>query len=156
MLNKRSRVRGIGLLEIMLSLAIIALIIVMAARYFSVAQQQQKITQTMTMITTLIQEGRTYGAGSASPCDTFNTRLNPMLATAGLIPVGYGIEKPGPWGIVAIKGRASGGDLCQNFQIEIEGVPPAAFKIISDNIMNNQGSGSGLVDSVCGSGGVGC
>jgi type II secretory pathway pseudopilin PulG len=154
MLNRRSRVRGIGLLEIMLSLAIIALIIIMATRYFSVAQQQQKITQTMNMVTTLLQVARTYGAGVSSfPCDYMTSTLE----NAELISKGYGTTRPGPWGTVQLKGRASpNSELCGNIQVEIVGVPKEAFTIISENIMNNQGPGPGLVESVCGSGGVGC
>lgn len=45
-----SKLRGIGLLELMLSLAIIAILLVMATRYFSSASRSQKSEDTIQLI----------------------------------------------------------------------------------------------------------
>jgi Tfp pilus assembly protein PilE len=146
MFNRHSR--GIGLLELMLSIGIIALVIIMATRYFSVVREQQKISQTMTMVTTLLQAGRTYVTGVHPTC---TATLNSLLAEAGLIPKDYGEGKPGPWGSVTITASASG-DLCQNFEIKLGGVPAGMrttmCQMLTTNIMGNQTEGSGKVNHV--------
>lgn len=49
-LNKANTQRGIGLLELMLSLAIIAVLLVMATRYFIVTSRSQQVNQASTQI----------------------------------------------------------------------------------------------------------
>jgi type II secretory pathway pseudopilin PulG len=47
--SSRNKTRGIGLLELMLSLAIIAILLVMATRYFLVANESQKINNAVSI-----------------------------------------------------------------------------------------------------------
>lgn len=54
-LKKFSKQRGISLLEVMLSLAIIAIILVMATRYFFVANQNSKVNAAQVEISSVIQ-----------------------------------------------------------------------------------------------------
>lgn len=55
-----SKLRGIGLLELMLSLAIIAILLVMATRYFGMASKSQKIDDSIQMIGELESAVNTY------------------------------------------------------------------------------------------------
>jgi type II secretory pathway pseudopilin PulG len=49
-MKSRNKSRGIGLLELMLSLSIIAVLLVMATRYFMVANEEQKINNAISQI----------------------------------------------------------------------------------------------------------
>ncbi len=49
-LNSRRGQRGIGLLELMLSLAIISVLLVMATRYYKAADQGQKISNAISLV----------------------------------------------------------------------------------------------------------
>ena len=61
---KRSGQRGISLLEVMLSLSIIAIILVMATRYFRTANQSQQITNAVSMISGIVTAETQYAASN--------------------------------------------------------------------------------------------
>jgi prepilin-type N-terminal cleavage/methylation domain-containing protein len=66
----RFKQKGIGLLELMLALAIIAILIVMVTRYFGKASQSQKLTVTASQIAELYQalhHWKTSGVTSVPP-----------------------------------------------------------------------------------------
>ncbi|MFU8797520.1 MAG: type II secretion system protein [Gammaproteobacteria bacterium] len=105
MINRHYQ-QGIGLLELMLSLAIIALIMIMATRYYSVVQQQQKITQALQISAATLQAAHTWGAGQ-SEFPTKPDELQMALVKAGLLPESY---LTNPWGgQLELKGRETNG-----------------------------------------------
>ena len=50
----RSKQRGISLLEVLLSLSVIAIILVMATRYYRSAQQSQQVSNAVSMISGIV------------------------------------------------------------------------------------------------------
>lgn len=61
MLKRVNRERGIGLLELMLSLSIIAILLIMAVRYFMVANESQKINNAISEINGIAGGAANYG-----------------------------------------------------------------------------------------------
>lgn len=55
--------RGIGLLELMLSLAIIAILLVMATRYYVITSRSQQANQAVEFVNAMISAARNYSAG---------------------------------------------------------------------------------------------
>jgi type II secretory pathway pseudopilin PulG len=67
--------KGIGLLELMLSLAIIAILIIMVTRYFSPASQSQQTNDTVDMIQAIATAGQRWLLTN----DTYSTGPNQVL-----------------------------------------------------------------------------
>lgn len=73
--------KGISLLEVMLSLSIIAIILVMATRYFFSANTTQKINQEVVQMGSLnsaIEKWKTTNSPSTYPTDLTWTMVSPM------------------------------------------------------------------------------
>ncbi|MBI5447772.1 MAG: type II secretion system protein [Gammaproteobacteria bacterium] len=110
--------RGIGLLELMLSLAIIAILLVMATRYFGSARQGQQVAQAISMVQAISAASQNY----------FVANSNSMAGVSAILASGnsYLVNPPknGPWGgsvkVSADSGNASAVD------ITIPNVPDAA------------------------------
>ncbi|HEV2613699.1 MAG TPA: type 4 pilus major pilin [Gammaproteobacteria bacterium] len=121
MLKQLKRERGIGLLELMLSLSIIAILLVMATRYFMVANESQKLNNAVSevngiaggaanydlsypgyagMTMTKLIDGR-FVPGSLGGSDTNGTGANPW---------GGNLEVPTP-------------TAGQGFVVKVTGVP---------------------------------
>lgn len=50
LIRRQASQKGIGLLELMLSLAIIAILLIMATRYFNSARSSQKVNETVNLV----------------------------------------------------------------------------------------------------------
>ncbi len=73
-LNQRlSLQRGISLLEVMLSLSIIAIILVMATRYFFTASDSQRINQAKAEVATVLSAVSTYGHNHGNNFETLTS-----------------------------------------------------------------------------------
>jgi len=72
--RSQSKQRGIGLLELMLSLSIIAILLVMATRYFVIANENQKINNALSMVNGY--------AGGAAQYATVNHSYSAMTTKA--------------------------------------------------------------------------
>jgi prepilin-type N-terminal cleavage/methylation domain-containing protein len=88
--------RGISLLEVMLSLAIIAVVLVMATRYFGIATISSKVNQATSMISE-IRQG--YARYVMDTNDSVGGTLE-TLAKGGYITkeTGAGAKDGNPWG----------------------------------------------------------
>jgi len=136
----RNNCRGIGLLELMLSLAIIASVLLMATRYFIQASAANKVTETTQIIGTLVKAS--FQWLEAEP-NFKNLDLN-KLVEAKLLPEDWQNKKDS-WG-EAIKISPYGGSHdFQTIEIVISGAPKTACENISD-IMGKQGMGT---EQVC-------
>ena len=67
--NKRIQQRGVGLLELMLSLALISGIVMLATRYYGSAQRSNLVSQTASEITDVINAANSY-LGANNEWDT--------------------------------------------------------------------------------------
>ena len=85
--------RGISLLEVMLSLSIIAIILVMATRYFFTASQSQDNNQFMSQIATLQAQIGSWHAGRASYSGLAIGQVAPTTS-----PAWDGTALSNPWG----------------------------------------------------------
>jgi len=134
MLSKRAR--GIGLLELMLSIAIIALIIIMSTRYFTVAQQQQKITRALQMSTTVLQAAHTWAVGQTT-FPTESEALIKALVAAQLLPSSY-LNFQDPWGgFFDVKGKAvAGAPTGSTLGIIMEGAPEGVRGVLQKQLCN--------------------
>lgn len=76
--KSRKSNKGIGLLELMLALVIIAILTISAMRYYTVAEQSQNVTKTIDMIQVIKSAGRrwllTHENFTANPLQDFVDR----------------------------------------------------------------------------------
>jgi Tfp pilus assembly protein PilW len=91
-----ANIRGIGLLELMLSLAVVALVMVMATRYFIVVREQQRVTQALQMAATTQRAAHTWGIRNPG-FPTGGQKLIEELVKAQLLPASY-LAYRHPWG----------------------------------------------------------
>ncbi len=86
----RSKQRGISLLEVLLSLSVIAIILVMATRYYRSAQQSQQVSNAVSMISGIVTAETQYKAANNNTFVDLAT-----LVTKGYLPPNFGTD---PWG----------------------------------------------------------
>lgn len=130
MLYVRNKQRGIGLLELMLSLAIIAAIILMATRYFTQASEASKVTQSTEIIATLINASYKWVEGQPN----FSDISIQKLVDDKILPPDWANKKD-PWGkLLTLKPHGNNNQI----RIIMDGAPLSACNSIND-IMINQG-----------------
>lgn len=94
------KLRGIGLLELMLSLLIIAALIFLVTRYFTTTSENLKVSQAEEMINTLASASYHFLEGQPN----FKTVSLTQLSQLGLIPATFLSKNANPWqGSVEVK-----------------------------------------------------
>jgi competence protein ComGC len=119
MLKRVNREKGIGLLELMLSLSIIAILLVMATRYFMVANESQKLNNAVSEVNGIAGGAANYdlsfpGYEGISISTLVNGRFIPG-SLAGPNNDGIGTN---PWG-----GNLSVDLNAPGFRVTVTGVP---------------------------------
>ena len=129
---KNNKSRGIGLLELILSLAIIGSILLMATRYYLQAQEGAKVAQATKMISTLVNASFKWLEAN----DDFNDLKNKnILVDANILPESWR-DKKNPWaGLLEVVGY---GADSQRLKITLGGLSETACENI-DDIMSKQG-----------------
>lgn len=147
--------RGIGLLELMLSLAIIAILLIMATRYFTAANTNQQVNNAVDMFSGVRASVNSYytdnGAGAAMP--NIST-----LVTSGYLPQSYGGSggsgtTANPWGgSIATASASSAG----HFTVSMAGVPSSACTMLNNRLTQtvNTSTSSGESVSACSGGSI--
>lgn len=88
-----AKIVGIGLLELMLSLLIIATIILLTTRYYSTTAENLRVTQAVEMINNISNAGYKWVQGKNNFAGiTINT-----LTDAQFLPVDYSSSTANPW-----------------------------------------------------------
>lgn len=118
--------RGIGLLELMLSLAIIAILLIMATRYYQSASNNQNINQAVDMVNAVKSAVKNY----------MNSNLNStayptvtQLEAAGYLPDNYASSATAnPWNGSICVSKADGPTTCGSqaggsFGVALSGLP---------------------------------
>lgn len=108
--------KGIGLLELMLSLAIIAVLIIMATRYYQSARRSSQLNQAISSVNGVIAGVETWAAGKSG--------ATPIPAITKLISDGYlpqGSDSGFGGGKAEVTGQAA------NFTITLKGLPSVEF-----------------------------
>jgi len=83
LLNKKQR--GIGLLELMLSLAIIAILLIMATRYYGAASRSEKVNEGVALVQNIAAASAQWKAGHAN----YDKITAKALIESGMIPKQY-------------------------------------------------------------------
>jgi type II secretory pathway pseudopilin PulG len=138
---------GIGLLELMLSLAIIAILLVMAIRYYQSASSAQSINQAIDMVNAVkggVKNYLTSNIGSTTIPKVSD------LAAKGYLPNTY--ENPttaNPWGGAIGFGSSTCTDaattMAPTFSICLGGIPSAICTQIKDRIKSTLNNGETAV-----------
>lgn len=137
-ITNRHNQQGIGLLELMLSLAIISVLLVMATRYYKSADQGQKISNSISLINGIAGAGAQYL--NANPDKTFQD-LTPLIADHYL-PDNFKTIKS-PWG-TDIFATGTGGQVTVTFKA----VPGAPCRILKSSLSGTEGTTCGGGDAV--------
>jgi type II secretory pathway pseudopilin PulG len=143
-LNNKYRQRGIGLLELMLSLAIIALLLIMATRYYTTATQSQQVSSAVSMIQGIRAGAHVYYSQGGTPA----TLTMKALMDAGLVPKEFGAVGGSPWQSTMTLAAAADKPPI----LTIPNVPAAACTMLG-NMLKNQMTVS-PVPTACGTTGV--
>ena len=101
LLAKRQRQLGIGLLELMLSLAIIAILLIMATRYYQSASDANKRNQALDMFSATNAAVENYKIDNPGQVTTLTGAAGMVaLIDAGYLPPSYGsnASTANPWG----------------------------------------------------------
>ena len=145
-LINRRRQSGIGLLELMLSLAIIAILLIMATRYYQSASESNKINQAVDMFSAINGAVQNYKLDS----DPLGVNVA-ALTDGGYLPPNYGSGTVNnPWGgsvQVAVSGTT--------VTITMEGVPPSSSPKVTNRVDQtiaraSTGSSLGATDGTLG------
>lgn len=112
--------RGIGLLELMLSLAIIAILLVMATRYFASARQGQEVASAISLIQAVSAASQSYFVANGN---AFTGLSASALKTQNYLPANTNLVNP--WGgTVTVAGGDSSNPTAVT--ITLTNVPGAA------------------------------
>lgn len=147
--SSRNKARGIGLLELMLSLAIIAILLVMAVRYFVATNESQKINNAISMIHGLAGGAANYAiahpAYSGIGIDTLLAGNYVPKAFGGSDGKGAGAN---PWnGNIAVAAATVGG--AAGFTVTMSSVPTSGTVSVCtkiENMLKNSGEGTAACD----------
>lgn len=141
--------RGIGLLELMLSLAIIAILLIMATRYFTSANTNQQVSNATDMFNGVRASVNSYYSdnGPAAQAPTLSG-----LVTAGYLPSSYGGSTSSPWGTAMSIPSATAG----HFSVQMSSVPASACAMLiarlGQTINTASASGESVSPTSCGTG----
>lgn len=148
------RLHGIGLLELMLSLAIIAIMLIMAVRYYQSANTNQSLSQAVDMVNAVTGAAESYTTSNAS----FRTSASPPLPTlsdlvaGGYLPNSYNSGLNSWGGLVCLNTGVDactsvGGALSNNYYyVTLTGIPSNELCTqLSNRLISlaNDGGGSG-------------
>jgi len=148
-MSVKSYQRGIGLLELMLSLSIIAILLVMATRYFMQANEQQKINNAISLFNGVAGGEACYFQASSPP--KYTTAFTDMIG-ANCLPAGIGGSDGAgtgvsPWGGNLIITSISPLTMTMSGISQGNGTIDTCTKLantINNTMSGSNGSGSGV------------
>ncbi len=137
--SSQNKTRGIGLLELMLSLAIIAILLVMATRYFMAANESQKINNAISEIHGIAGGAANYANANPGYKDMSITKLiegNYIPASMG------GTDTKGtganPWnGDLAVAVATAG---TPGFSVSLTAIPTVACGKLANMLQGSEKS----------------
>ncbi len=126
---------GVTLLEVMLVLAIAAMIIIMSVRYYQAANASQQATQALNQMQALLASADALAQGSGSYSQVTSATIAPLLANSG------GLATPWAGGNITITGGAT------SFTVTLPQVPAAVCGLIAGRL---HGDPHYVVSTTCG------
>lgn len=133
------RLKGIGLLELMLSLAIIAILLVMATRYYGITNRSQQVNQSVTEIAAI--EGA-IANWKSNKTDYQNLSLS-ELNRLGLL-ANQDASGVNTWGGTVTVGPNSQ-DNNKTAQITLADIPDWACENLADKLSDNNSNNNAAV-----------
>ncbi len=100
---------GVTLLEIMLVLAIAAMVVVMSIRYYQSASTNQKVAATLNAATAIMAAGENYLSSTGSFTGIVDASITPYMP-GGVMPVS-------PWGGGSLSVTAGGGGATYSINV---------------------------------------
>lgn len=137
-MRKRNKQAGIGLLELMLSLAIIAVLIISATRYYLTARSANSVKDGIELLTAFYSAGESW----LESHDTFTGDMLASFIADNSVPAD---ADKNPWGGVV---TAKQGATPTTLHVEFQGVPQGDCQNLRYKISQKINN----VTAVCGSG----
>ncbi|HEX4046143.1 MAG TPA: hypothetical protein VHZ76_10820 [Gammaproteobacteria bacterium] len=123
-MQKMKRLSGVTLLEVLLVLAIAAMIIVMSVRYYQSASTSQQANTVLAQIQSITAAMDSLAQAGASYSNIFDSTIAPLLPANGLRP---------PWGGTPITVSGKGG----KFTVTIPLMPAGVCSIVKTYLDQN-------------------
>lgn len=131
-MKKFSKILGVTLLEVMLVLAIAAMIILMSVRYYQSASSSQQANSVLQQVQGIVSaaDSLAQGGGSYSSITMNNSTLQPLLPSGAFVT---------PWGeaITVAPGTST------TFTIDIGSVPSGVCPLLYSKLATNNHFSSG-------------
>lgn len=125
----KSSMLGVTLLEIMLVLAIAAMIIVMSIRYYQSAGTSNQANAIMQQIQAITAMGDNYAQTTGSYKDVTQANLTPLLPSSAFTA---------PWGgAITISGNTD-----TSYEVKIASTPGQVCSLIKPRLLNNKQFGT--------------
>lgn len=138
--HSKTKQLGIGLLELMLSLAIISVLLVMATRYYSSARQAQQVNDAISLTEAIIAGSENWVIGK----NNFTAISMTELINGGFLPRGSDRD---PWhGAVSVTQGPSDSQIT----ITMQAIPNAACLNLASKLYNQTANPNGASASLCG------
>lgn len=134
---------GIGLLELMLSLAIISVLLVMATRYYRVARQGQQVNDAISEIHAIIAACENWITGGQSDFTELSANGVKKLIDNGYLPEG---SEKNPWHGSILVGA---GENPNQVKITMNNIPAKACFDLAAKLNSNTASPQGDASSHC-------
>ncbi len=144
---KKSKQLGIGLLELMLSLAIISVLLVMATRYYQVARQGQQVNDAISEVQAIIAAGENWVTGGNDDFASLNDNGLSKLIQNCYLPKG---SNKNPWHGVT---QVHAGDNPNQLKITMNSIPSKACLDLSNKLNNSTANPDQEARSHCSSDG---
>jgi Tfp pilus assembly protein PilE len=130
--NNMRKVTGIGLLELMLSLAIIAILLLVATRYYESTRTSQQVNEALEMVIAVFDAGNSYLQSNDSfPPNVPGQDMIAVFASTNDVPSDFTKPNANPWG-GGIRARETNGtqlivqmdrvpmEACQNLLAKVQ------------------------------------
>lgn len=137
--NNFIKIAGISLLELMLSLAIIAILLVAASRYYESTRSAQEVNEAMNMLQNTLGAVDSWYSTFKSFKGTPNGDISiAALAEMGLVPKDFNTPNSNPWnGAIEISPVDN-----KNIQITLHSVPAADCLNLKEIMLKHNVTGS--------------
>ena len=152
---KKRRQRGIGLLELMLSISIIAILLVMATRYYMSTKQSQQESDAVSQVMGIVSGGANYALGNNN---SYSNMSLLALVQGGYVPGSFCGSGSGsscgsdasPWHTSL---SVAAGSANSNYVITIAAIPATnvcttTAALVNNSIQNTQLGGTSS-NAVC-------
>ncbi len=104
-MRKLKHQTGFGLLELMLSMVIVALLLIMATRYYQSARTNSRVNQAISELAEILNAANNIAIGSGAYTNATSTTIKPYLSAGEVDSSGNIIN---PWyGTVTVAGAAA-------------------------------------------------